>query len=141
MSLSIPKQASAFRKGGFIVLKGRPCKIVGMSTHKTGKHGHAKVTFTGIDIFTGNKIEEAISSTHNLEEPYVNRNEYALLSINDDGFISLISDAGETKEDLKLPANELGEKIKAAIDEGKELLAVVTSSMGEEQITDFKEDK
>ena len=28
-----------------------------MSTSKTGKHGHAKVNFTGLDIFTGKKVQ------------------------------------------------------------------------------------
>ena len=42
-SLSIPKQCSALRKNEYVLLKGNPCKIVEMSTSKTGKHGHAKV--------------------------------------------------------------------------------------------------
>ena len=31
-------------------LTGRPCKIVDMSTSKTGKHGHAKVHLVAIDV-------------------------------------------------------------------------------------------
>ena len=41
---SIPTQCSALRKNGHVLIKGHPCKIVDMSTSKTGKHGHAKVT-------------------------------------------------------------------------------------------------
>ena len=42
-SKTYPQQCSALRKNGHVVIKGRPCKIVDMSTSKTGKHGHAKV--------------------------------------------------------------------------------------------------
>ena len=31
---------------------GRPCKIVEMSTSKTGKHGHAKVHLVAIDVWS-----------------------------------------------------------------------------------------
>lgn len=42
-SNTYPMQCSALRKNGHVVIKGHPCKIVEMSTSKTGKHGHAKV--------------------------------------------------------------------------------------------------
>jgi hypothetical protein len=42
-SMTYPAQASSVRKGGFILINGYACKVVNMSTAKTGKHGGAKV--------------------------------------------------------------------------------------------------
>jgi hypothetical protein len=73
-------QCSALRKNGFVCIKNRPCKIVEMSTSKTGKHGHAKVHLVAIDIFTSKKLEELCPSTHNMDVPNVRRQEYQLVS-------------------------------------------------------------
>lgn len=91
---TFPVQCSALRKGGFVVIKGRPCKIVDMSTSKTGKHGHAKVNLIALDIFTGKKFEDMCPSTHNMNVPNVSRTELQLLNI-EDGFLSVLLDSGE----------------------------------------------
>ncbi|GFP53644.1 hypothetical protein ACSS6W_001216 [Trichoderma asperelloides] len=139
-SLTYPMQCSALRKNGFVVIKGRPCKIVDMSTSKTGKHGHAKVHLVALDIFTGKKYEDLSPSTHNMDVPNVTRREYQLLDISDDGFLSLMNDDGDTKDDVRMPDGEIGEKINKLfkVDE-KDTNVVVLTSMGEEAAIEAKE--
>ncbi|KAI9243965.1 eukaryotic translation initiation factor 5A [Sporodiniella umbellata] len=137
-SLTYPMQCSALRKNGHVVIKGRPCKIIDMSTSKTGKHGHAKVNLVATDIFTGKKYEDLSPSTHNMDVPNITRQEYSLINI-DDGFLSLMTQDGNTKDDVKLPENELGEQLEAEFEDGKELLVTVVTAMGEEHALTFKE--
>mmetsp|Transcript_2735 Transcript_2735/g.9955 ORF Transcript_2735/g.9955 Transcript_2735/m.9955 type:complete len:148 (+) Transcript_2735:89-532(+) len=126
-SHTYPMQAGAVRKGGFIVVKGRPTKVVDISTSKTGKHGHAKCHFVTIDIFTGKKLEELVPSSHNLECPNVNRVDYQLLDIDEDDFLSLMKDDGSTKDDLKMPTldDELIDSIRKNFEDGKDLILTV----------------
>ncbi|POS85523.1 eukaryotic translation initiation factor 5A [Erysiphe pulchra] len=138
-SATYPMQCSALRKNGFVVIKNRPCKIAEMSTSKTGKHGHAKVHLVGIDIFTGKKLEELCPSTHNMDVPNVSRQEYQMLDISDDGFLSLMSEDGDLKDDVKAPDGEVGEKIKKLVVQEKEINVIVLTSMGEQVAIDVKE--
>ncbi|MFQ6658141.1 hypothetical protein Gotur_027535 [Gossypium turneri] len=123
-SKTYPQQAGTIRKNGYIVIKNRPCKVpslpsfilkdlfdinqqvVEVSTSKTGKHGHAKCHFVGIDIFTGKKLEDIVPSSHNCDVPHVNRTDYQLIDISEDGFVSLLTDSGDTKDDLRLPTDD-----------------------------------
>jgi translation initiation factor 5A len=139
-SKTYPQSAGNIRKGGHIVIKNRPCKVVEVSTSKTGKHGHAKCHFVAIDIFTAKKLEDIVPSSHNCDVPHVNRVDYQLIDITEDGFVSLLTDSGGTKDDLKLPTDDgLTAQMRLGFDEGKDIVVSVMSSMGEEQICAVKE--
>ncbi|KAL8248581.1 hypothetical protein R6Q59_005449 [Mikania micrantha] len=105
-SKTYPQQAGTIRKNGYIVIKNRACKVVEVSTSKTGKHGHAKCHFVGIDIFNGKKLEDIVPSSHNCDVPHVNRTDYQLIDISEDGFVSLLTESGGTKDDLRLPTDD-----------------------------------
>lgn len=109
-----------------------------MSTSKTGKHGHAKVHLVATDIFTNKKLEDLSPSTHNMDVPNVQKNEYPLLDI-DDGFLSLMKEDGSSKDDVKLPEGELGQKIQQDFNDEKDLLVMIVSAMGEEHALSYKE--
>lgn len=73
-----------------------------------------------------------------MDVPNVVRNEYQLINI-DDGFLSLMTQDGATKDDVKLPEGELGEQMEHDFEEGKDLIVTVVSSMGEEHALSVKE--
>ncbi|KFY01653.1 hypothetical protein O988_02618 [Pseudogymnoascus sp. VKM F-3808] len=148
-SLTFPMQCSALRKGGHVLIKQRPCKIIDMSTSKTGKHGHAKVHLVAEDIFTGKKLEDLSPSTHNMDVPNVTRKEYALLGV-DDGFLNLYDETnGTTKDDIKVPEPIGGDEKRAEMlkrladitgDDDREGVVIIISAMNENACIEVKED-
>jgi len=129
-----PRQCSALRKNGYVVIKGRPCKIMDMSTSKTGKHGSAKVHMVAIDIFNGKKYEDISPSTANMEVPNVQRLEYALMDIADN-YLSLMCDDGTPKDDVPVPTGDVGKEIREKWSnkgDDDEIFVTVIKAMGEE---------
>lgn len=57
-----------------------------------------------------------------MDVPHVKREDYQLTDISDDGFLSLMTDAGDLREDLKVPDGDLGVQLRTDFDSGKELL-------------------
>eukprot|EP01089_Gocevia_fonbrunei_P015247 TRINITY_DN43_c0_g1_i1.p1 TRINITY_DN43_c0_g1~~TRINITY_DN43_c0_g1_i1.p1 ORF type:complete len:156 (-),score=40.50 TRINITY_DN43_c0_g1_i1:62-529(-) len=139
-SMTQPIKAGAVKKGSHVVLKGHPCKIVEYTTSKTGKHGHAKARMVGIDIFTEGKYVEISPTSHNMEEPIIDRKAYVLLNVTDDNYVHLLKEDGTTKEDLKLPEDDIGEEIKNLFANGTPLILTVLAAMGFEKIVKHQED-
>ena len=44
------------------------------------------------------------------------------MDVSDDGYLSLMDDAGNTRDDLKLPEGDLANEIKSAYDDGRDIL-------------------
>lgn len=100
---------------------------------------HAKVHLVALDIFTQKKLEDISPSTHNTEVPNVNRTEYTLFDIADDGFVTLMTPTGEKKADLKMPSDDSVASILTQLfQEGEDTVVTVLSAMGEEQIISAK---
>ncbi|KAL8578305.1 hypothetical protein ACOMHN_005696 [Nucella lapillus] len=139
-SETYPKQCSALRKNEFVMIKGHPCKIVDMSTSKTGKHGHAKVHIVAIDIFTGKKYEDMCPSTHNTECPNVAREDFSVLEVDGDGFLTLMDEnSAETRSDLRLPDDEeLASEIKKRIENEETFMVTVLKACNTEMVVALK---
>ena len=51
----------------------------------------------------------------------------------DDGYLSLMDDSGETRDDLKLPDGDIGKEIQEKVDAGETFLVTVLKAMDDEQ--------
>ena len=76
---------------------------------------------------------------HKIELVFPEYEEYQLLDIKDDGFVSLMNDLGQTREDLRLPSKtgfsgELHQKIVRGFEKGAEMSVKVLRVCDEEGI-------
>ncbi|MEU2451091.1 translation initiation factor IF-5A [Streptomyces sp. NPDC012765] len=131
-----PIQASSVRKGGYLLLKGRPCKITDMSSTTTGKHGHAKMCFVGDDIFTGTRYEDMSPASFTMKAPVVTQTTYSVTGVEGDT-LTLEDADGETRTDLPLPKGDLGESIRAQFADGNDITVSVTAAMDTQAVTGF----
>ena len=132
-------KAGKIRKGDHIVIQGKPCKVVDISTSKTGKHGHAKATIVGIDIFTGKKYETICPTSHSVETPVIKREEWQVTDMDDEGFLNLMNEACEEKVDCKVEDEAMKEGIRESLNKGTEtVLVTVVCAMDTEKVMDWK---
>jgi translation initiation factor 5A len=145
-SKTIPVRAGEIRKGHFVCLKGKPCKVIAISVSKTGKHGHAKANITGLDVFTGRKYVEICPTSHNMVAPAMFRSEWQLTDISKDGNMTLMDQGGNMKEDLDLPRDTHGEYTElsqsinekfASCEPSRGVFVTVLQAMDTEQVVDM----
>jgi len=144
-------EAGQIRANGYIMIKGKPCKVKSVSVSKTGKHGHAKCKFAATDIFTGATCEELCPSTHTIDVPFVTKKDWQIQGVQDETYVLLMDDDGEMREDLQLPdqtyktdddakMSKLIKEYCEMVDEGAsiDIFCTVVSAVGQEKICDVR---
>jgi len=131
-------QTSTLKRGSYIIIKDQPCKVDSISTSKPGKHGSAKCAIVAKNIFNGSRHDEISQAHATVKCPKVTRAIYQLMNIDDD-HLDLMHENGSTRCDIRVPSNELGDKIREGFDEGAQLAITILSSMGIEEAIESKE--
>lgn len=83
---------SQVKKGQYVILKQKPCKITETVHSKTGKHGSMKVHMTGTDCFTDKNIVDCLPGHITVRTFKPTKNEYQVMSILHDDEISTTID-------------------------------------------------
>ena len=137
---TIPIKAGSCKKGIHVMLKGNPCKIIEIATSKTGKHGHAKVNITGIDIFSGKKYQESSPTSHNLMQPIITKQDYQLIELDEDNFLTLMDENGAIREDLSLDPEDIesNNKLKEDFKKDKEIVVTIQKCIQKEKVIAYK---
>ncbi|XP_071944449.1 eukaryotic translation initiation factor 5A-1-like [Antedon mediterranea] len=126
-----PAQCSSLKKGGYVIIKKRPCKVVELSTSAPGKHGHAKVNYVGLDIFTRRKYMQFAPSNSMIQVPNVKKGNAQLIGIGD-GFAHLLING--IVSSIRVPEGRLGDEVRDIFDEDGEALVTILSALDEEAI-------
>jgi len=146
-SLVEPVRCGELRKGHYMIIRDNPCKIMDIKIAKAGKHGEAKASITGRNIFT-DKVHHvnSVPTQHNVYAPIVRKIQYELTDISEDGYLTLMDDLGEQNQDLGLPKNSVGELTEVALaiqqkfenlSNDKIINVTVLKSMDQKQVVDY----
>merc|ERR1712194_99023 len=101
----------------------------------------------GNDIFTGHQVEDLVPAGRTISVPFVKKEEYEFIDLDDDDWMTLLTADGEKKEDIKLPeygtlyregADELAQKIRDLFEEEKDFYIIVQVACGTWQVIDAK---
>lgn len=102
-------EATEMRVGTYLLLDGVAHQVKKMDVSKTGKHGHAKVRFEAVSVFSGKKKVMVVPGHDKFEVPMINKRTAQVLSVSDN-VASIMDSENFENMDLDIP-EDLREKI------------------------------
>jgi translation initiation factor 5A len=115
--MSKPVGVGSLRVGGYIIINNEPCRIVGITKSKPGKHGSTKARIVAIGVFDGVKKSFVKPVDNNIEVPMIDKKPGQVFSVHPNGV--QIMDL-ETYEYVDAPFPE-EEDLKAKLTVGTEI--------------------
>ena len=132
-------------KGGYCMIRGMPCKLeICEVLPKATANGNKRLHIRGPNVFTGKPYEDTLNLTagfHGIDVPVTVKAQYSLMDVDSDtGFLSLLTDSGDCKEDVGLVKNEdgsfdeLGQEVISKFEAGEALKLTVLSILGKDVV-------
>ena len=135
----------AVKKGGYCMIRGMPYKLeICEVLPKATANGNKRLHIRGPNVFTGKLYEDTLNLTagfHGIDVPVTVKAQYSLMDVDSDtGFLSLLTDSGDCKEDVGLVKNEdgsfdeLGQEVISKFEAGEALKLTVLSILGKDVV-------
>jgi translation initiation factor 5A len=105
-----PASVGGLQKGDYVVMEGVACKVMDVQTSKTGKHGHAKVRFSGIGLIDQKKRVVVLPAHDNCDVPIIEKKGAQVLSINGDT-ANVMNETSFETFDLAIPEELKGKVV------------------------------
>ena len=94
--------ATEMRVGTYLLIDGVAHQVKKMDISKTGKHGHAKVRFEAVSVFTGKKKVMVIPGHDKFEVPMIEKKAAQVLSVSEN-MASVMDSESFENFDLEIP--------------------------------------
>jgi len=141
----IKASPEAVKKGGYCMIRGMPCKLeICEVLPKATANGNKRLHIRGPNVFTGKLYEDTLNLTagfHGIDVPVTVKAQYSLMDVDSDtGFLSLLTDSGDCKEDVGLVKiedgsfDELGQEVISKFEAGEALKLTVLSILGKDVV-------
>jgi len=111
-------QTSTIKCGQYIVIDGKPCRVIATTQAKPGKHGASKTLFDAKDILTGKNVQTSAASKGTIEVPEIVQENYTVIDVSEEGFMTLMRN-GVLRQDIRIPQGEHGDAILALLNKDK----------------------
>ena len=121
------KQVRTLKENRYIVIDDEPCKIVGISTSKPGKHGEAKARIEAIGVFDNQKRSVVYPVTHKVNVPMIDKRKAQVVALMGERVQLMDLETYETFE-MSIP-----DDLKGKLEAGQEILYL--EALGRKKIT------